>query len=458
MRILIVFLTLLCTELSAQAIPPNRPDRPDRPDRPTNPATERLVERQLDRAVNQLERVTERTPRAASSGLKMAEQQVKQAALRKLEVLSETKPGETTRRFPEIELTYYQDLPAVKQEWLLIVSDSDLSEPQPDAFGWQQYVSDKQPLPLLNSQILTLRLPQELDNLSSLEQILPPKLRGHVSRNFLFKAQSSADKREDTAESWRFSRPLCHQSTKVGLVDSAVMTSHSAFSQASTIMQRNFIDSRFGADQHHATAIASILVGQSEQHAALLPNAPLYISNVFFYASNLQTQSTLLSLITGLNWLAEEQVKVINMSLSGPDNSVLQQAVQALHQAGFILVAAVGNDGPAAPARYPAAYPEVIAVTAIDKQRNLYRWAVTGEHIDFAAPGVDLFAADADGSWQNVSGTSYAAPIVAAYIACLPEVAELNLLEVKAKLKQRAVRLAPEQSESKSYRLLIPES
>jgi subtilisin family serine protease len=58
------------------------------------------------------------------------------------------------------------------------------------------------------------------------------------------------------------------------------------------------------------------------------------------------------ALAAGFSWLAQQRVAVINVSLVGPDNAALAQIVRALTARGYLLVAAVGNDGPAAPPLY----------------------------------------------------------------------------------------------------------
>ncbi|MGE0047129.1 MAG: S8 family serine peptidase, partial [Hyphomonadaceae bacterium] len=81
-----------------------------------------------------------------------------------------------------------------------------------------------------------------------------------------------------------------------------------------------------------------------------------------------------------------------------------------------LLVAAVGNDGPAAPALYPASYPGVVGVTGVDGRRALIE-AARGTQVDFAAQGASLRAAAPGGRYSSVRGTSYASPIVAGMLA-----------------------------------------
>jgi subtilisin family serine protease len=115
--------------------------------------------------------------------------------------------------------------------------------------------------------------------------------------------------------------------------------------------------------------------------------------------------------------LDANQVAVVNISLVGPDNLVLRQVVQQMIARGHIIVAAVGNDGPAAPPLYPAAYPDVVGVTAVDAHRHALIEAERGAQVEFAAPGADMVAANCPDGYISVRGTSFAAPLVAGLLA-----------------------------------------
>ena len=112
-----------------------------------------------------------------------------------------------------------------------------------------------------------------------------------------------------------------------------------------------------------------------------------------------------------------EHVGVVNISLVGPANPLLARVVVAARARGVIIVAAVGNDGPAAPPAYPASYPGVIAVSAVDGRDRVLIEAGRASHLDYVAPGADMLARDASGRAIRVRGTSFAAPLVAATFA-----------------------------------------
>jgi subtilisin family serine protease len=117
-------------------------------------------------------------------------------------------------------------------------------------------------------------------------------------------------------------------------------------------------------------------------------------------------------------WMSREKVAVINVSLVGPRNALLERVVGNLVARGPVIVAAVGNDGPAAPPLYPAAYEGVVGVTGVDGKHRVLVEACRGKQVDFAALGAEVSAASkAPDLYAPVRGTSFAAPLVAALLA-----------------------------------------
>jgi hypothetical protein len=196
-------------------------------------------------------------------------------------------------------------------------------------------------------------------------------------------------------------------SRAIGMIDGGV-ASHPALAGRS-IEQNGFA----GAPQPtgHGTAIASLLVGAQGPFRGAAPGAQLYVADV--YGGN-RAAGSATSIVRALGWLSGHRVQVINISLVGPPNMLVQRAIQIVQSRGIEVVAAVGNDGPAAPPQFPASYPGVIAVTAVDGGGRALPEAGKAAHVDFAAPGADMAAALPGNGYTRVRGTSFAAPLAAA--------------------------------------------
>ncbi len=203
----------------------------------------------------------------------------------------------------------------------------------------------------------------------------------------------------------------CRPGRPVGMIDTGVDPGHPALREA--VLEVRHLVEGARADPVHGTAVAALLVG--DRGVGLLPGARLLVADVFTVDEAGPVTSPL-EIARGLDWLLRSGASPINLSLAGPDNAVLRLAVARVLEGGGILVAAAGNGGPRAAPAYPAAYPGVIAVTAVDRELRPYPRANRGPYIAFAAPGVGLSAGDGRAA---VSGTSYATPFVTAAAALL---------------------------------------
>ncbi len=161
----------------------------------------------------------------------------------------------------------------------------------------------------------------------------------------------------------------------------------------------------------HGTAVASLLVGNQGPFRGAASGARLFVADV--YGGN-RAAGSATSIVRALGWLARHRPQVINISLVGPANKLVARAIQAVQSRGIEVVAAVGNDGPAAPPQYPASYRGVIAVTGVDARGRALPEAGKPTHLDFAAPGADMAAALPGRGYSRVRGTSFAAPLAAA--------------------------------------------
>jgi subtilisin family serine protease len=199
--------------------------------------------------------------------------------------------------------------------------------------------------------------------------------------------------------------------TKVGLIDGGVQRAHPVFNGV-TVHEHGCTGGSIPSA--HGTAVASLLVGQGDVFHGAAPGAELFAADVY---CGLATGGALDSVAEAFAWMSREKVPVINISLVGPANALLEQIVRVVTTRGHIVVAAVGNDGPSAPPLFPAAYPEVVAVTGVDAKDRVLVEACRGKHVDFSAPGANMSAAGIEAPFGVVRGTSFAAPIVAGLLA-----------------------------------------
>lgn len=127
------------------------------------------------------------------------------------------------------------------------------------------------------------------------------------------------------------------------------------------------------------------------------------------------------SVLQGIQWAIDNQIDIINMSFTATQYSeALHSAIQLAHEAGIIVIAAAGNQGLGENTiKYPALYPEVISVGAIDSSYHRASFSSTGLDLDFVAPGYGILSTTVDGGYGVTSGTSSAAAHVTAAAAWL---------------------------------------
>jgi len=163
----------------------------------------------------------------------------------------------------------------------------------------------------------------------------------------------------------------------------------------------------------HGTAVASLITGAGAVRGGL-PGARIASADV--YGSD-PAGGNATAIAKAIGWMAQKRVSVVTISLTGPANPLLARVIAAAQARGLVIVAAVGNNGPAAPPAYPASYPGVIAVTGVDGRARPLIEAGRATHLDYAAPGADMLAMAGSGRAMRVRGTSFAAPFAAAVIA-----------------------------------------
>jgi len=169
----------------------------------------------------------------------------------------------------------------------------------------------------------------------------------------------------------------------------------------------------------HGTGIAGAIVA----HAKLMGSAPeaRLIAIRAFGAGSKGAESTSYVILRGLDYAAEHGAQIINMSFAGPKDPLIERGIAATAARGILMVAAAGNAGAKSPPLYPAANPNVIAVSGTDAQEKLFAASNRGNHIAIAAPGADIFLPAPDEKYQITSGTSFSAAYVSGVAALMLE-------------------------------------
>jgi subtilisin family serine protease len=148
----------------------------------------------------------------------------------------------------------------------------------------------------------------------------------------------------------------------------------------------------------------------------IVPGARVLAADAF-HGQERGSSADAFDLIAAIDWLVSEGVRVINMSLSGPHNEQLERVIARVREQGVHLIAAAGRPDRSQISGYPAKYPGVIAVSAVDNRLRPSRLAIRGDHIAFAAPSAGIAVARRPSGVRRVEGSSFAAPFVSAAYA-----------------------------------------
>jgi len=243
--------------------------------------------------------------------------------------------------------------------------------------------------------------------------------------NYLFTLQQTEAKSEgDPAqyERAKLKLPQAHAITKgdnviVAVIDSGVDVSHPDLVGAVT-QTYDAIDTPAAAHKH-GTAIAGLIAARGR----LVGSAPAarVLAIRAFDPSGASAEGSTFGILKSLDWAAANGARVINMSFAGPADPAIHRSLEAARKKNIALIAAAGNAGAKSPPLYPAADPNVIAVTATDADDKLFEPSNRGGHIAVAAPGAQIMVAIPDGGYEVASGTSFSAAEVAGIVALMLE-------------------------------------
>ncbi|MFN3745274.1 MAG: S8 family serine peptidase [Hyphomicrobiaceae bacterium] len=248
-----------------------------------------------------------------------------------------------------------------------------------------------------------------------------------VQRNMVYRRQSGAGGAARAAQYGldMIGAPSAHElatgrGIKIAVIDSGIDQDHRDL-QGAVGEAFDATGTKDAKPDVHGTAIAGIIRARGLV-SGVAPDATLLAARAFFAVPRRDLpESTSFIVLRALDWSVQRGAQVINLSFSGARDPVIERALAAAARRNVILVAAAGNGGPKAAPAYPAAYPEVIAVTAHDSADRLYAHANQGAYISLAAPGVDILVPALKNGHMFMSGTSMAAAYVSGIIALMLE-------------------------------------
>ena len=291
----------------------------------------------------------------------------------------------------------------VRRAELLLVSPTPEVVQAALALGFVLLRDDN--LPELDLRQVVLRVPPGQTTARALALLRQAQPTLEVDYNHIYTASGMAEPQAQSAaavSSGATTAAVHTPALRVGLVDGGVEAQHAAL-RGTAIRPWGCQDKPNPSE--HGTAVASLM---------LVPGTALYAADVY---CGQPAGGAVEDVARALAWMARERVPVVNISLVGPANRLLERSVQALLKKGHLVVAAVGNDGPAAAPLYPASYVGVVGVTGVSASQRVLPEAAQGQQVMFAALGVQRRAAQLGGGTASVRGTSFAAPRVAAVLA-----------------------------------------
>ncbi|MCR6108182.1 peptidoglycan-binding protein [Salipaludibacillus agaradhaerens] len=274
---------------------------------------------------------------------------------------------------------------------------------------------------------------EEIENLEKNPNVLT------VEENDLYDMQQTIDwgiERVEAPQAW--DNDVTGKGIKVAVIDSGVNKSHPDLNIAGCYSATNAPTCE--DDDGHGTHVAGIIGAQNNDIGVVgvAPDAEIYAARV----SNLDNEIWTVDVISAIDWAISQDVDIINLSLGSRQySSAMEQSITKAYAEEILVVAAAGNDYHD-PVRYPAALPNVIAVSATDRYDNLGNYSNIGDEIEVTAPGSAIYSTYLNHSYATLSGTSMASPHVAGVLALLKEAyPDMSRDELRTILVEQAIDL-----------------
>jgi hypothetical protein len=289
---------------------------------------------------------------------------------------------------------------------LVVMSDDNALLGRAEALGFS--VIEARPLESLGAVVARLRRPEGVSSNEALAMLRTREPGSPSGYNYIYRATGTASDAPDEDQRDPQLEPLkpARAGAKVGVIDGFSGDSVAGWSVERLVAKP--------AKAGHGDVVTGILLRDLDTAYRLSPEKLMLLDVMREHPGG--GAADVSALVFAFDRLVTAGMDVANLSLAGPDHPALRMAVSKSIQRGLIVVAAVGNGGPAAPPAFPSAYDGVVGVAAVDATSKPYIYSGRGPHVDIAALGEEV---DASGTGGALVGTSYAAPHVTALLASI---------------------------------------
>ncbi len=295
-----------------------------------------------------------------------------------------------------------------------------------------------------------------------------------VSYNFIYKAAYTPNDNKFGSQYGlkKIKAPLAWNETRgsgvdIAVVDSGISNSHPDLrrkisAQANCAGKPGNCISGPGTaedDSGHGTSVAGVAVASTnngEGVAGACFECRLLAAKVL----KANGKGSVSDVAKGINWSSNNGAEVINLSLAPvnpnvvADSPPIKKAINRAQRKGAITVAAAGNFGKDSVKVYPAAYENVVAVAATNRNNRWASFSSTGRWVDVAAPGVDILSTRSPAGYGGFDGTSLSSPFVAGIAGLLASQGRTED-EIRRRINSTAVDLGPKGKDEKYGRGLV---
>lgn len=294
---------------------------------------------------------------------------------------------------------------------------------------------DDSTIDILDARLVKFSTPPNFGANQTLQLANDPRVI-RIQQNFVYSLSGSQATKKKLSKQYALRKldvPKAHnlstgKDVVIAVIDSRIQQQHPALKGA-VLEEFDAIGIKTKFQGSHGTQVASLIAARDpKKMLGIAPDAKLLAIRAFAKEDkNLPELGETFHLVRGIDWAVTNSAQILNLSFAGPRDATLEEALNKAAERGIIMVAAAGNRGKGAKPAYPAAYENVIAVTATDAKNKIYKHANRGDYITIAAPGVRVLTASGKNRYTLRSGTSMAAAYVSGVFAlALQKTPQLN--------------------------------